>query len=50
VVRPGPQTARLRGTPGELLLYMFGRHAAANVELTGPSEAVAAVHRSRFGM
>jgi len=49
VRRPGP-TARLRGTPGELLLYLFGRQAAAQVEVSGSDEAVAAVRRTHFGM
>jgi uncharacterized protein (TIGR03085 family) len=49
-VRPGEPTARLSGPPGELLLYLFGRQSAARVEVTGPAEAVAAVHRARFGM
>ena len=49
-VRPGEQTARLCGPPGELLLYVFGRRSAAHVEVTGPAEAVAAVHRTHFGM
>jgi len=49
-VRPGPATARLSCLPGELLLYLFGRQAAAQVELSGPPEAVAAVRRTHFGM
>lgn len=49
-VRQGGPTARLRGSPGELLLYLFGRQSAAHVELAGPSEAVAAVQRTHFGM
>jgi uncharacterized protein (TIGR03085 family) len=49
-VRPGEPTARLSGLPGELLLYFFGRQSAARVEVTGPAEAVAAVHRTQFGM
>jgi uncharacterized protein (TIGR03085 family) len=49
-VRPGEPTARLSGLPGELLLYVFGRQAAAQVEVSGPPEAVAAVHRTHFGM
>ena len=32
------------------LLYFFGRQRAAQVEVTGPAEAVAAVHRTHFGM
>jgi uncharacterized protein (TIGR03085 family) len=49
-VRSGEQSARLVGLPGELLLYIFGRQVAANVEVTGSAEAVAAVHRTHFGM
>ena len=50
MVRPGSPTARLSGPPGELLLYLFGRQAAAQVEVSGPPEAVAAVRRTHFGM
>ena len=49
-VRSGSPTARLSGPPGELLLYLFGRQAAAQVEVSGPPEAVAAVRRTHFGM
>ena len=49
-VRSGPGTVRLSGPPGELLLYLFGRQAAAHVEVSGPAESVAAVHRTQFGM
>jgi uncharacterized protein (TIGR03085 family) len=49
-VRPGQPTARLSGAPGELLLYVFGRQAAAQVEVSGPPEAVAAVRCTHFGM
>jgi uncharacterized protein (TIGR03085 family) len=49
-VRPGGPTARLSGLPGELLLYLFGRQAAAQVDVSGPPEAVAAVRRTHFGM
>ena len=49
-VRPGSPAARLSGLPGELLLYVFGRQSAAQVEVSGPPEAVAAVHRAHFGM
>jgi uncharacterized protein (TIGR03085 family) len=48
--RSGEPTAQLSGPPGELLLYVFGRQRAAQVELTGPAEAVAAVQRTQFGM
>ena len=50
VVRPGAPMARLSGSPGELLLYLFGRKAAAQVALSGPAQAVAAVERTHFGM
>jgi uncharacterized protein (TIGR03085 family) len=49
-VQPGDPTARLSGLPGELLFYLFGRGDAAQVEVSGPSEAVAAAHRTHFGM
>jgi hypothetical protein len=42
--------ARLTGPPGELLLYLFGRRGAAQVEVSGPRDAVEAVERTRFGM
>jgi uncharacterized protein (TIGR03085 family) len=50
VVQPGEPTARLSGPPGELLLYLFGRQTAAQVEVSGPPEAVAAVRGTQFGM
>jgi uncharacterized protein (TIGR03085 family) len=49
-VRRGESTVRLSGPPGELLLYVFGRQAAAQVEVSGPPEAVTAVRRTHFGM
>jgi uncharacterized protein (TIGR03085 family) len=48
--RRGRPSARLRGLPGELLLFLFGRGDAADVELTGPRQAVDAVRRTSFGM
>jgi uncharacterized protein (TIGR03085 family) len=50
MARAGEPTARLSGPPGELLLYIFGRQAAARVEVSGPPDAVAAVQRTHFGM
>jgi uncharacterized protein (TIGR03085 family) len=49
-VRPGAPMARLSGSPGELLLYLFGRKAAAQVELSGTPQFVAAVRQTHFGM
>jgi uncharacterized protein (TIGR03085 family) len=43
-------TARLRGLPGELLLFLFGRRDAADVEITGSPEAIEALQRTPFGM
>jgi uncharacterized protein (TIGR03085 family) len=48
--RRGEPTARIAGPPGELLLYLFGRQDAAQVEVSGPAAAVDAVRRARFGM
>ena len=48
-VRANP-TRGSAGTPGELLLYFFGRQRAAQVEVTGPADAVVAVERTHFGM
>jgi uncharacterized protein (TIGR03085 family) len=36
-------TVVLKGTPGELLLYSFGRRGVAQVEASGPGEAVTAI-------
>jgi hypothetical protein len=47
---PRAPTAQLRGQPGELILFLFGRKSAAQVEVIGPADPVAAVHRTRFGM
>lgn len=49
-VRGGAESAELRGAPGELLLYLFGRQAAARVDVLGSPNAVAAVQSTRFGM
>lgn len=48
--RRGEPTARLSGAPGELLLYLFGRQGAAQVEVSGSPDAVAAVRSTHFGM
>lgn len=49
-VHRGEPMARLTGPPGEVLLYLFGRQGAAQVEVSGPPDAVTAVHRTLFGM
>jgi len=48
--RRGEPTARLVGPPGELLLYLFGRRAVAQVEIAGDPAAIAAVRKTSFGM
>jgi uncharacterized protein (TIGR03085 family) len=48
--RRGQPTARLCGLPGELLLFLFGRQDAADVEIAGSPEAIEAVQRTSFGM
>ena len=49
-VRPGEPRARLSGSPGELLLYVFGRQPVAQVEIGGTPEAIAALRRTHLGM
>ena len=48
--RRGEPTVRLVGPPGELLLYLFGRRAVAQVDVVGEPAAVAAVQETSFGM
>ena len=36
-------TVVVKGTPGELLLYSFGRRGVAQVDVSGPQEALAAI-------
>lgn len=48
--RRGQPTARVRGLPGELLLFMFGRRESADVEIDGSPEAIETVLRTPFGM
>ena len=48
--RRGEPTARITGPPGELLLCLFGRKDAAQIQVSGRDAAVEAVRRARFGM
>ncbi|MGE5135842.1 MAG: TIGR03085 family metal-binding protein [Gemmatimonadota bacterium] len=48
--RRGEPAARIAGPPGELLLYLFGRQDAAQVEVSGPAAAAEAVRHARFGL
>ena len=45
-VRSGADTVTVRGEPGELVLWLFGRGDAAAVELFGPADAVARLRSS----
>ena len=44
-VTPGARTVTVIGAPVELMLYAFGRRAAADVRLVGLPEALAALER-----
>jgi uncharacterized protein (TIGR03085 family) len=48
--RRGQPTARVCGLPGELVLFLFGRRDAADVEISGPPEAIEALYQTPFGM
>jgi len=48
--RRGEPAACVAGSPGELLLYLFGRQGVAHVEVSGPAAAVDAVRGAQFGM
>ena len=45
----GP-SARIEGSPQELVLFLFGRRSAARVEITGPDDAVAALADASLGI
>jgi uncharacterized protein (TIGR03085 family) len=48
--RRGTPVVRMVGRPAELVLYLNGRRAAADVELDGPPEAVATLAAARLGV
>ena len=48
--RPGQPRVVLSASPGELLLYLFGRQAVAQVKVIGSPDAIAALRRTRIGM
>lgn len=60
LVRPGSEPVRasgkgdggavVTGDPVEILLYLYGRKAQADVTLTGDEAAVARVEQARFGI
>jgi hypothetical protein len=48
--RRGTTTVRINGEPGELLLYLFGRQAVAEIEFDGPTSAIELVRTARIGL
>ncbi|MDT0306642.1 TIGR03085 family metal-binding protein [Streptomyces sp. DSM 44917] len=50
VARRGTPVVTVTGDPGELLLFAFGRQAAARVTTEGDKEAVAEVRRAPLGL
>lgn len=46
----GAETVRISGTPGELLLYLFGRQAHSRAVLDGPAKTVDALQKARLGV
>jgi uncharacterized protein (TIGR03085 family) len=48
--RRGEPAARITGSPGEVLLYLFGRQNAAQVEVSGPDPAINALRGAHLGM
>ena len=45
----GTPEVTIRGMPGEILLYLFGRKAQAQVERIGDDDAIAAVSNASLG-
>jgi uncharacterized protein (TIGR03085 family) len=50
VAKKGTPSVTVRGSMGELVLFVYGRMAQANVELVGDDEAVEAVKNTSFGI
>jgi uncharacterized protein (TIGR03085 family) len=48
--RRGVPAVRVTGPPGELLLYLFGRQAAADVEVDGAEAAIDTLRGAHLGM
>ncbi len=46
----GADTVRISGTPGELLLFLFGRQEHSRAVLDGPPKTVDALQRARLGI
>jgi uncharacterized protein (TIGR03085 family) len=50
VAKKGTPSVTVRGSMGELVLFLYGRMAQADVELVGDDEAVEAVKNTSFGI
>lgn len=49
-VHGGRASVRITGEPGELLLYLFGRQAVAEIDLEGPTSAVELLRGTKIGL
>ncbi|GAA1792059.1 TIGR03085 family metal-binding protein [Planosporangium flavigriseum] len=49
-VGDGTPAVTLRGDPGELILFFYGRQRATLVDTSGPDDLVDEVRRARFGL
>jgi len=49
-VGAGDQVVRVTGDPGELMIFLSGRQAAARVELTGPEELTERLRSAKLGL
>jgi uncharacterized protein (TIGR03085 family) len=46
----GPDTVRISGDPGELLLFLLGRQSHAVVSLDGPAQLTEHLRQAKFGI
>ncbi len=46
----GPDIVTLVGAPSEVLLYLFGRRSAANVDVVGEPAAISVIEHRRLGV
>lgn len=49
-LKAGDPTVAVTGPIGEIVLFLYGRAAVAEVDLDGPDDAVAAVRAAQFGL
>jgi hypothetical protein len=43
-------TVTVRGSVGDIVLFLYGRSSVARVEFDGPSDAVERLKNTRFGI